>query len=1684
MRKFYLPLDPLPKEHLSFTVEHYQVLKNKLIGQVVFKTSDIVSKATAQIGNDETKDYIKGWYDLYHEDLMSLLAQNAGGPKKAAKDQVAGKLLIKFTVARVDLLALARDGEDTDDGDDLANHDAAHVKTYTAEEVERQSEAFAAEERKEKEQLAALREGDYALHLHVLECRDLQPTSEQSREPSPLVRLQAFGQRRQTRLVPTASNCVFDEHLTVPLRNLKHEDIMSGTVAITCIDKSSRAGIEGTAIGSWEIDFPSLYFKEGHEIFRQWIGLGMMDAVDADEDEENHIRGYVLVSLGAVGPGEDPVVHSEPPEELRQRSLFSRDRAVFPPQIKQGLRCLVVGLHRGEGLPAMDHLLSGRRGVDAQVRIEFGHAGQQVRSRVVTKQGSQDSFDLEFNQEIYLPFAFPTASNAIKLSVYDVDVGKSDEIIATSQGFSLQLVRRFPAAHQAFWANLYGAPLTGGAANKAGDEMNTGVAPASTYRGRLLISLREEKDKRQMEKLGNSSRHLDIPAVVQKQENVQCILRAHVYSGSQLPRSLLHSNRLKVTVAIGPYQAQTEVVANKTGMVTWTEGGLEVPIELPRPTKDLKQLPDVFVYLTRVSQMGKDEHICYLRFPHQELFATRASDFDLTPRWHQLEPDPAYAAVDKATFPGTLLLGIGLARFETATALRADYTPAVPSQNYRLNVYLHMGRDLLPSDRSGALDPYVNIMFGGELQKSETKTQTRAPTWNSVHTFDVKLPERQYLPDIVLEVMDWDRWDQDDFTGRVHVPLDHPAVYHRTASDRDPQVPRPAWLPLSFQKAGDSMGELLVGFELIFIDQGFADRFEQLPAAAWSPLPARRFRLDVLAMGLQFVSRKRAKKPMVEVRVADEQDPNKVFKSGAAALASHTCHWGERWSTYLDLPEDAGHAPSLSITVMEGSMAIYSTEVLGQTTVSLESKLPHSNGQPNPKYIPPGEERLHVGGAFEARRVRAAAAGLDLAHAKGGAHLEHAAGGTKEAFLGDELEGLEYLKGREVVKGDLEADLPGVFEGYPIYAGNANTTGSDSVFDSFRMVGLFKGIIMLTEMDGTQPEGMEDAPQLPMTGDGVGPGNVKTFVVRLYCLSARLVAPPHSGRPYVKVRMGKKTLSTRASTGENEEAARDRADSSDDEMGMNLQQKEVQREQKVRKGKERAHITLMGNLAKKDTSSGVYNLFHCFEFETTMPGCPQVDIKLKDKDAMGRASTLGETMVDLEDRWYNPAWRKLGLRGGDPKRALRPLEVRHLTVKDALDAQGTLALWVEVLPRELAAEVPIVDVEPLPPALYEIRLIIYKTKLEPIPEGDDYLPLQNVYFKAWIGTNPAQKTDTHKQVMDGKAGFNWRMKFTEKLPATGYGASRMFIQAWEQDKDYGNECACEAMYDLSTAFMKASTTGEAVDCFSDKTRDHELSLSKMERDENVEAEFTNTSPMPSLGITTRLLSGNLLPSHGGVGEEKGGDRSPLLARQNSNPLLRRQGSGLKSMSMVHPRITKAAEYDLTDDVEGNADSRRHQRHRGARHKRKKVKKVTAKVRSTFRTIVDIDGTPEGGVWLDLMKRDPETQEPRKQGRVLVSCEIMPKEMADALPAGYGRSEPNDNPFLIEPFGRPPSLKNSLNPIYIIRNYVNDPSYQIYCVYAAVGCAVGGCVALLTYFGLACLAVYVVLRSMGYGEDAA
>ena len=61
--------------------------------------------------------------------------------------------------------------------------------------------------------------------------------------------------------------------------------------------------------------------------------------------------------------------------------------------------------------------------------------------------------------------------------------------------------------------------------------------------------------------------------------------------------------------------------------------------------------------------------------------------------------------------------------------------------------------------------------------------------------------------------------------------------------------------------------------------------------------------------------------------------------------------------------------------------------------------------------------------------------------------------------------------------------------------------------------------------------------------------------------------------------------------------------------------------------------------------------------------------------------------------------------------------------------------------------------------------------------------------------------------------------------------------------------------------------------------------------------------------------------------------------------------------------------------------------------------------------------PADGRWIDLFKTDEKTRKRVPMGRVLISLELLPKALADKLPAGLGRGDPNTNPILPPPSGR-------------------------------------------------------------------
>uniref|UniRef100_A0A8C9WVR4 Dysferlin, limb girdle muscular dystrophy 2B (autosomal recessive) n=1 Tax=Sander lucioperca TaxID=283035 RepID=A0A8C9WVR4_SANLU len=126
---------------------------------------------------------------------------------------------------------------------------------------------------------------------------------------------------------------------------------------------------------------------------------------------------------------------------------------------------------------------------------------------------------------------------------------------------------------------------------------------------------------------------------------------------------------------------------------------------------------------------------------------------------------------------------------------------------YHLRCYLYQARDLLAMDKDSFSDPYAIVSFLHQSQKTVTVRNTLNPTWDQTLIFyEVEIfgdPDATMAtpPNVVVELYDQDTYGADEFMGRC---VCQPSL---TAS------PHLAWFPI---RHGDkSAGELLAAFELI-----------------------------------------------------------------------------------------------------------------------------------------------------------------------------------------------------------------------------------------------------------------------------------------------------------------------------------------------------------------------------------------------------------------------------------------------------------------------------------------------------------------------------------------------------------------------------------------------------------------------------------------------------------------------------------------------------------------------------------------------------------------------------------------------------------------------------------------------------------------------------------------------------
>ncbi|RHX97045.1 hypothetical protein DYB25_006885 [Aphanomyces astaci] len=380
-------------------------------------------------------------------------------------------------------------------------------------------------------------------------------------------------------------------------------------------------------------------------------------------------------------------------------------------------------------------------GIDAYVKVQF--AGEKpLTTRTVSTKGS----DVEFQQvrELWFPVLLPCMSNVIKINVWDWDRGSDDELVATLRPYYFNQVKDHPTLFQHFWSNLYGAPedsrlLQFNSKNKA--DMNTRPDTASTYRGRVLLSLRVESNVKNTLEIPHT-RNLLSKTPSPPTQNFT--LRAFILSGTEIPAfsskmRFGQNSRMSVRVCCGSTTLWTARVDNVKGLCQWNEYLESANLLLP---SDLSQAPDVFVYLVHGAVGPVASNICYARYKAADLINTTG---ELPPvKWVSLVEDDVLDNLADATYTGNVLLRLALeptaATGRTDAAWKDLPNAKSPSASYALLVHLFQARGLPAADANGLIDPFVAVTCSGVGLKSSTKVKTRDPMYYETLVFDINIP--------------------------------------------------------------------------------------------------------------------------------------------------------------------------------------------------------------------------------------------------------------------------------------------------------------------------------------------------------------------------------------------------------------------------------------------------------------------------------------------------------------------------------------------------------------------------------------------------------------------------------------------------------------------------------------------------------------------------------------------------------------------------------------------------------------------------------------------------------------------------------------------------------------------------------------------------------------------------------
>ena len=173
-----------------------------------------------------------------------------------------------------------------------------------------------------------------------------------------------------------------------------------------------------------------------------------------------------------------------------------------------------------------------------------------------------------------------------------------------------------------------------------------------------------------------------------------------------------------------------------------------------------------------------------------------------------------------------------------------------------------------------------------------------------------------------------------------------------------------------------------------------------------------------------------------------------------------------------------------------------------------------------------------------------------------------------------------------------------------------------------------------------------------------------------------------------------------------------------------------------------------------------------YDLKVELPGSSKLRIQVMDYNKVFSDDLIGETSIDIEDRYFDNRWQAL---------INKPIEVRQLYHPDYEKTQGEISLWLEMFSQNEEYKMEPWNIEPEPKSTLEMRLIVYETEEM---ENLDIEDTSDIYVMAFIDEKNKGQTDIHYRCSTGKGSFNWRMLIPIEIPRDKYFLT---IQVFDND---------------------------------------------------------------------------------------------------------------------------------------------------------------------------------------------------------------------------------------------------------------------------------------------------------------